>query len=172
MEGRNISFTFMANNTQAFLILLTICIVEFLLLLAIVFIWWMISFPKFSLLLGISVSIALPILTYYFFRNKASQNITVVLSTTEMEIQWPSKKMVISFADIKSYSAVRLYQETGDIERVSIRLKNGKKIRLSATTGLSDTEPFREFREGFDNLAQMLNIPNKLTWEEKLLKKN
>ena len=162
----------MANNTQAFLKLLTICIVELLLLLAIISIWWMISFPNFSLLLGLSIAIVLPILTYYFFRNKSSQQITVVLSTTEIEIQWPSKKIVISFTDIKSYSAVRLYQETGDIERVSLRLQNGKTIRLSATAGLCDTEPFREFREGFDNLAQRLKVPHKLTWEEKLLKKN
>jgi hypothetical protein len=172
MKDRKISFTFIATNTQAFLILLTICIVEFLFLLAIVFIFWMISFPKFSLLLGISISIALPILTYYFFGNKSNQNISVVLSRNEMEIQWPAKQIVIPYTDIKSYSALRLYQETGDIERVSIRLKNGKKIRLSAITGLTETEAFREFREEFDNLAQMLNIPNKLTWADKLLKKD
>ncbi len=174
MGGTNISYTFMANNTSGFLKILTICILEFFLLI-IVFIWWFITFWEgtgFSLFLGISASIALPILTFYFFRNKSCKEITIVLSTTEMKIQWPTKKMAISFADIKSYSACRLYQETGDIERVCIRLKNGKKIRLSATSGLCDIEPLRAFREAFDNLAQSLMLPHRLTWEEKLLKKN
>lgn len=174
MEGTIISYTFMANNTLAFLKLLTICILQFF-ILVIVFIWWLFTFWEgggFSLFLGISLSITLPILTFYYFRNKSCQEITVLLSTTEMKIQWPSKKLTISLTEIKSYSACRLYQETGEIERVSIRLKNGKNIRLSATSGLCNIEPLREFREAFDKLAQNLKLPYKLTWEERLLMKN
>ena len=174
MEDTNISYTFMANNTSTFIKILAICILEFLLLI-IAAIWWLITFWEgagFSLFLVISVSIALPILTFYLFRNKSYKEITIVLSTTEVKIQWPKKKMVISFGDIESYSACRLHQDTGDIARVCIKLKNGKKIKLTAPSGLCDIEPLKEFREAFDKLAQSLMLPHKLTWEEKLLTKN
>lgn len=171
MKDKNTSFTIMATSTRRYLILVLICLAEFLVLLVLAFIWWMISYPDSSLLLGLSISVVAPLVTYFLFRKKASQRLTVVLSTHDMEIQWPSKQDIISYTDIASYSAVRLYQETGDIERIRIRLKNGKQIKLSADSGLTHAESFREFREAFDHLAQTLNIPKQLSWEEKLLEK-
>lgn len=174
MEDTNISYIFRVNDIHVYLKIFAICLVEFLLLI-IVLILWLVTFwdyGELSLFLGVSLLIFLPILTFYFLKKKSSKEITVILSATEMTLHWPLKKMVIPYADIKSYSACRLYQETGDVESVHIRLKSGKKIRLSATYGFCDIEPLREFREAFDKLAQSLKLPHELTWDEKLLKKN
>lgn len=123
----------------------------------------------FILLIGLVVPIVLPIVTFYLLRKKSSETITVLLSSMEIEIQWPSKKIVIAFADIKSYSACRTWQETYDRESVRIRLKNGKNVRLTATSDICDIKPLSEFRKKFDELAQELEIPKKLTLEERLL---
>jgi len=174
MKETKVSYSFKANNTLAFLKLLTFCLLEFL-LFVIVFFWWLFAVWKgeaFGLLLGIFLPIILPIMTFYFFRKKSCDEIIVLLSATEMEIQWPLKKMVIPFADIKSYSACCIEQETYDRESVRIRLKNGRKVRLSATSDVCDIKPLREFREAFDTLAQNLKLQQKFTWEERLLMKN
>jgi hypothetical protein len=173
MEGTKVSYSFRANNTSALFRLLVFCVLEFL-LFVIVFFWWLFVFWRdgtFSLLLGLSLPIVLPIATFYFFRKTSTEEITVVLSATKMEIQWPLKKMEISFADIKSYSACCTSQDTYDRESVRIRLKNGKKLRLSATSDLCDIKPLKDFRETFDNLAQKLKLQQKYNWEERLLMK-
>jgi hypothetical protein len=175
MEDTNASYTFRVNDKHIYLKLLAICVFEFLLLLIIVFILWLVTFEhygNFFLFLGVSFLIFLPILTYYFLKRKSSKEVTVMLSGTEMTVQWPLKKVVIAYADIKSYSACRLHQDTGDVESVRISLKSGKKIALFATFGFCDIEPLREFREAFDKLAQSLKLPHELSWDEKLLKKN
>jgi hypothetical protein len=77
--------------------------------------------------------------------------------------------MVISFADIESYSACRTLQETYERESVRIRLKNGKKVRLTATSDLCDLKPLENFRKEFDTLAQSLKLPQRYSWEERLL---
>jgi len=107
----------------------------------------------FFFFLGVSLLIFLPVLTFFHLKKKSSKEVTVMLSATEMTVQWPFKKMVIAYADIKSYSACRLHQDTGDVESVRISLKSGKKITLSATFGFCDIESLREFREAFDTLA-------------------
>ncbi len=171
MQETKISYSFNANSNWHFFILIVFCILEFL-ALVIIFLWWLIVSRKggdFILLLGLSLPIVLPIVTFYMFRKKSAEIITVLLSSIEMEIHWPSKKMVISFADIKSYSACRTWQETYDRESVRIRLKNGKNVRLTATSDICDIKPLGEFRETFDALAQKLEIQKKPTLEERLL---
>lgn len=171
MQETKISYSFSTNNTWRFFRLLVFCLLEFL-VLVIIFIWWLIASRKggdFIWFLGLSLPIVLPIVTFYLFRKKSAEIITVLLSPIEMEIQWPSKKMVISFADIKSYSACRTWQETYDRESVRIRLKNGKNVRLTATSDICDIKPLGEFREKFDELAQELEIQKKPTLEERLL---
>lgn len=173
MSGTKVSYSFKANDTWAFFRLLVFCILEFLVLF-IIFLWWLVVFWKgetFGLLLGMSVLLILPISTFYFFRKKSTVEITVLLSASEMEIQWPSKKMVISFADIKSYSACSTWQETYERESVRIRLNNGKKFRLTATSDLCDIRPLGDFRKAFDQLAQNLKLQEKFSWEERLLSK-
>ena len=174
MEETKISYSFSINNTWHFFRLLVLCVLEFL-VLVIIFLWWLIASHKggdYSLLVGLSLPIVLPIVTFYLFRKKSAEKITVLLSPIEMEIQWPSRKMVLSFAEIKSYSACRTWQETYDRESVRIRLKNGKNVRLTATSDICDIKPLGDFRERFDTLAQKLKIQHKPTLEERLLIKN
>lgn len=171
MQETKISYSFTANNTWQFLRLLAFCILEFLILI-IIFFWWLFASwqtGNFSLLLGLSLPLILPIMTFFLFRKKTTIEITVKLSATDIEIQWPSKKMTIPFTDIKSYSACRTWQETYDRESVRIRLKNGKKFRLTATSDLCDIRRLGEFREKFDELARKLEIQKKPTLEERLL---
>jgi hypothetical protein len=140
----------------------------------IVFFWFLFSFwqgENFSLILVLSISIGLPIATYYFFRKSSTDEITVILFHTKMEIQWPSRKMEILFNDVKSYSACRTSQESYDRESVRIRLKNGKNIRLTATSDIVDLGPLANFRKSFDMLAQSLKLEHKSTWEERILMK-
>jgi len=173
MQGTRVSYSFRTNNTWVFFRLLALCLFEFL-VLVIFFLWWLFQFWEdggFSLLVGISLPIVLPVLTFYFFRKKSTEEIIVLISASEMEIHWPSKRMLISFADIESYSASSTGQETYDRESVRIRLKNGKKVRLTATSDICDIKPLAHFREKFDELAQNLKLQKKNTWEERLLSK-
>jgi len=72
MQGTRVSYTFIANDPWVFFMLLAFCILEFF-VLVIIFLWWLIVFWKggnVSLLLGLSLPIVLPVLTFYFFRKK------------------------------------------------------------------------------------------------------
>ncbi len=172
MQEAKVSYSFKANDTWKFFRLLIFSVLEFLVLVTIFF-WWLVVFwngESFVLLLNLSLLIILPIATFYFFQKKSTVEITVLLSDSAMEIQWPSRKVTIFFADIKSYSACRTLQETYERESVSIRLKNGKKVRLTATTDLCDIKPLRDFREKFNELGQNLKLQQKYSWEERMLK--
>ncbi len=173
MQCTEVCYSFLVNNAWKFFRLLAFCVLEFL-VLVIIFFWFLFVFWRggtFGLLLGLSLPIVLPISTFYFFRKKTCEEITVLLSASAMEIQWPLKKIVISFADIKSYSACCIVQDSYDMESLRIQLKNGKKVRLSATSDLCDIKPLRDFRETFDKLAQNLKLQQKYTWEERMLMK-
>jgi hypothetical protein len=173
MKEPRIAYSFTANNTWAFIKLSILCVLEFL-ILVLVFLWWLLTFwegGNVSLLVGLALPIILPISTFYLFRKKTTEKITAVMSSSEIEIQWPLKKMVITFADIDFYSAIRTEQETYDRESVRIRLKNGKKIKLTATSDICDLKPMEQFREKFDELAQNLNLPKKPSWDERILAK-
>jgi hypothetical protein len=173
MKEPRIAYSFTANNTWAFIKLSILCVLEFL-ILVLVFLWWLLTFwegGNVSLLVGLALPIILPISTFYLFRKKTTEKITAVMSSSEIEIQWPSKTMVIAFADIDFYSAIRTGQETYDRESVRIRLKNGKKIKLTATSDICDLKPMEQFREKFDELAQNLNLPKKPSWDERILAK-
>lgn len=173
MQDTSVSYSFLVNDTRFFIKLLALCVLEFLVLF-IVFLWWLFVLWKggsVGLLVGLSLLIALPISTFYFFRKRSTEKITVLLSAADMEIQWPSKKVVISFADITSYSAGRISQDTYERESVRIRLMNGSRVRLTATSDLCDIIPLKNFRESFDTLAQNLGLKEEPTWEERLLMK-
>jgi hypothetical protein len=173
MQEPRIAYSFTANNTGAFIKLSILCVLEFL-ILVLVFLWWLLTFWEggtVSLLVGLALPIVLPISTFYLFRKKTTEKITAVMSSSEIEIQWPLKTMVIAFADIDFYSAIRTGQETYDRESVRIRLKNGKKIKLTATSDICDLKPMEQFREKFDELAQNLNLPKKPSWDERILAK-
>lgn len=174
MQSTKVSYSFTVNDTQSFLTLLALCVLEFLVLVVLFISWLTILWggASFSLLLGFVLIIALPIITFYFFRKKATREVTVSLAATEIKIQWPSRIMVISFADIESYSACRTSQESFERESIRIRLKNKKKLRLTATSDLCDINPIKDFREAFDTLAQNVGLQQKNTWEERMLMKN
>lgn len=169
----NDSYTFNVNDTWIFFRLVIVCVLEFL-ILSIIFLWWLITVWKggsVSLLIGLSLLVVLPVFTYYLLRKKATVEVTVLFMSTEMEIRWPVRKMVVAFADIKSYSAGSIDQESYERESVNIRLINGKKIQLSATSDLCNIKPLRDFRKEFDRRAKEIGLREKLTWDERLLMK-
>lgn len=171
MQETGTSYAFKINNTRQFFTLIVLCVIEFL-ILATVFFWWLVAVwnaGNFSLVLSLLLVIILPIATFYFFRRKSTDQVVVILSSSQMEIQWPSKKVVIAFADVKSYSACRTSQEAYERESVRIRLKSGKKIRLTATSDICDIKPLEDFRKNFDILASNLKLEHKLTWDEQIL---
>lgn len=153
--------------------LYVLCVLEFLVLVLAFLSWFFLlrDNSTISLLMGILLLMAIPLSTFYFFRRKATVEINVIVSASELKIYWPSKKRLISLADIESYGTSRIGQDTYDRETVRIRLRGGDKIKFTATSDICDIEPLRHFRVEFDELAQTLKIQKKNTWEERLLGK-
>lgn len=171
MKEDKASYSFTVNRAVSYVGLIFLCILEFFVLLM-AFFWWLFVFwnqGSISLIVSISLIIVLPIFTFYSLRKKTTERITVFLSPSEMEIQYPSKSLLIRFADVESYGASSTRVETYNRETISIHIKHGKKIRLTATSDICDIKPMALFREKFEELAQTLQLEKKNTWEERML---
>lgn len=159
-----VNYQFRANNTFAIYKLIGLCFLSFVLLFILMLVCMGLGWLSGELRIGIAVTLvfALPFLLYFLRRKLAAEEVTAILDTTHVEIRWPNRVMVIPYHEIRSYSADHLEsEEDDDVESVRIRLKNGKKVRLYATSSVCDIKPLGKFREDFDTLAKTMNLKSK-----------
>lgn len=171
---QTVSYTFKANDTASYVKLIALCLFGALLLF-VLDLWWLFTLwpgDSISMMIGLSLPIVIPVIAFYVFRKRAVVDVTVVLSPTQLEIQWPDSKKVIPYSSIESYSATRIPQEDYDRERVRLKLTDGKEIKLTATSDLCDIQPMQTFREAFQYLAVRVGLEEKNTWAERILKAN
>lgn len=159
-----VSYTFIVNNTGSFYKLIGLCILSFLVLFVLFLtgLGTRLIIGEWAIGISLSVVIGSPIALFYFRRKSTTQIVTAQLDETSVEINWPDKTMIISFAEIKSYCAYYIEgDESESVETVRIRLKNGRKVRLYATDTMCDIKPMGKFRADFDILAKKLGLTEK-----------
>ena len=157
-------YSLKVKNTSSYYKLIGVCFALFFLLLIVLLVGLGSGILAGKLLTGIGVGVlfGVPSLLYLFKRKQAADAVTVVLDESNMKISWPDRELLVNYEQIKSYSADRVEgDESDDIESVRIRLHDGKKIRLYATSATGDISSMGQFRQDFDVLAVKLGLKRK-----------
>lgn len=159
-----VMYTFVVNNTTAYYKVFGLAVLSFMAALVLLTAGLGVGFIDGEIGIGVSIGVLFltPIITFYIRRKKATEDVTVLLDDQKLDIRWPGRTKTILFSDIKSYRAHYDDNEVGaDVESVRIRLNDGTKIRLYATSDVCDVNRLGKFRRDFDALAKKLNLKSR-----------